>query len=148
LVVDGEHAPGFPVPASFSERRPAPHQYRPGRRCGSQSVNRSAPRDGGKTPWLEIDDVFYEARGTTWALIHFLKALEVDFADVLAKKNARVSLQQIIRELEASQETLWSPLILNGTGFGLVANHSLVMASYISRANAAIIDLRDLLLQG
>ncbi|MEP5566262.1 MAG: DUF2333 family protein [Halioglobus sp.] len=101
-----------------------------------------------KTPWLEIDDVFYEARGTTWALIHFLKGLEVDFAEVLDQKNARVSLQQIIRELEASQETLWSPMILNGTGFGLVANHSLVMASYISRANAAIIDLRDLLLQG
>ena len=34
------------------------------------------------------------------------------------------------------------------TGFGLVANHSLVMASYLSRANAAIIDLRDLLAQG
>ena len=101
-----------------------------------------------KTPWLEIDDVFYEARGTTWALIHFLKAIEVDFADVLEQKNARVSLQQIIRELEASQETVWAPMILNGTGFGLVANHSLVMASYISRANAAIIDLRDLLLQG
>ncbi len=101
-----------------------------------------------KTPWLEIDDVFYEARGTTWALIHFLKAIEVDFADVLEQKNARVSLQQIVRELEASQETVWAPMILNGTGFGLVANHSLVMASYISRANAAIIDLRDLLLQG
>lgn len=101
-----------------------------------------------KTPWLEIDDVFYEARGTTWALIHFLRAVEVDFAEVLEKKNARVSLQQIIRELEGAQEAVWSPVILNGTGFGLVANHSLVMASYISRANAAIIDLRDLLLQG
>nr|WP_240732928.1 DUF2333 family protein [Halioglobus maricola] len=101
-----------------------------------------------KTPWLEIDDVFYEARGTTWALIHFLKAVEVDFADVLRKKNALVSLQQIIRELEGAQEPLWSPMVLNGTGFGLFANHSLVMASYISRANAAIIDLRDLLLQG
>jgi len=101
-----------------------------------------------KTPWLEIDNVFYEARGTTWALIHFLKAVEVDFADVLEKKNARVSLQQIIRELEGAQEPVWSPIILNGTGFGLVANHSLVMGSYISRANAAIIDLRDLLLQG
>ena len=101
-----------------------------------------------KTPWLEIDDVFYEARGTTWALIHFLKAIEVDFADVLEKKNARVSLQQIIRELEGAQEPLWSPMVLNGTGFGLFANHSLVMASYISRANAAIIDLRDLLAQG
>ena len=101
-----------------------------------------------KTPWLEIDDVFYEARGSTWALIHFLKAVEVDFAEVLAKKNAEVSLQQIIRELESSQETIYSPMILNGDGFGFLANHSLVMASYISRANAAIIDLRELLSRG
>ncbi|MGH1471052.1 MAG: DUF2333 family protein [Cellvibrionaceae bacterium] len=101
-----------------------------------------------KTPWMEIDDVFFEARGSAWALIHFLKAIEVDFHDVLEKKNALVSLQQIIRELEASQETVMSPMILNGGGFGFLANHSLVMASYISRANAAIIDLRELLSQG
>lgn len=101
-----------------------------------------------KTPWLELDDVFYEARGTTWALVHFLKAIEVDFADVLQKKNAQVSLRQIIRELEATQNSLWSPIILNGSGFGLLANHSLTMVSYISRANAAIIDLRELLAQG
>lgn len=101
-----------------------------------------------KTPWLEIDDVFYEARGTTWALIHFLKAVEHDFRDVLEKKNATVSLQQIIRELESTQATVYSPIILNGSGFGFLANHSLVMASYISRAHAAIIDLRELLTQG
>jgi hypothetical protein len=101
-----------------------------------------------KTPWLEIDDVFYETRGSAWALIHFLKAVEIDFKQVLEKKNALVSLRQIIRELEATQETVWSPMILNGTGFGFVANHSLVMASYISSANAAIIDLRNLLEQG
>ena len=101
-----------------------------------------------KTPWLEIDDVFYQARGTSWALIHFLRAAEFDFADVLEKKNATVSLRQIIRELEATQETVFSPIILNGSGFGLVANHSLVMASYISRANAAIINLRELLAEG
>lgn len=101
-----------------------------------------------KTPWLEIDNVFYEARGTAWALMHFLKAVEVDFNDVLAKKNALVSLRQIIRELEATQETIYSPMVLNGGGFGFLANHSLVMASYISRANAAIIDLRELLSRG
>lgn len=101
-----------------------------------------------KTSWWKIDDEFYEARGATWALLHFLKAIEIDFGDVLAKKNARVSLQQIIRELEASQETIWSPMILNGDGFGVLANHSLVMANYISRANAALIDLNDLLSQG
>jgi|JI10StandDraft_1071094.scaffolds.fasta_scaffold315135_2 hypothetical protein len=101
-----------------------------------------------RTPWTEIDDVFFEARGTAWALIQFLKAVEVDFADVLQKKNAQVSLRQIIRELEGTQEPMWSPMVLNGSGFGPLANHSLVMASYISRANAAIIDLRDLLSQG
>lgn len=101
-----------------------------------------------KTPWLEIDDVFYEARGTAWALIHLLKAVEQDFAPALEKKNALISLRQIIRELEATQSTIWSPMILNGTEFGFLANHSLVMASYISRANAAIIDLRDLLSKG
>lgn len=101
-----------------------------------------------KTPWSEIDDVFYEARGASWALIQLLRAVEVDFAPVLEKKNALVSLRQIIRELESTQETVWSPIIMNGSGFGLVANHSLVMASYISRANAAIIDLRGLLTQG
>lgn len=101
-----------------------------------------------KTPWLELDNVFYEARGSTWALVHFLRAIEIDFAGVLEKKNARISLRQIIRELETSQQAIFSPVILNGSGFGLLANHSLVMASYISRANAAIIDLRELLQLG
>lgn len=101
-----------------------------------------------KTPWSEIDDVFYEARGAAWALVHFLRAAEKDFADVLADKNARVSFEQIIRELEGTQEPLRSPVILNGSGFGVLANHSLVMANYISRANAALIDLRELLSRG
>ncbi len=119
--------------------------------AGDAEATQATPAPGDevvRTPWLEIDDVFYRARGSTWALIHFLRAAEIDFADVLEKKNARVSLQQIIRELEATQQTVWSPVVLNGSGFGLVANHSLVMASYISRANAAIIDLRRLLSDG
>lgn len=101
-----------------------------------------------KTPWTEIDDIFYETRGTTWALAHFLHAMEVDFEDVLRKKNALVSFRQIIRELEATQEPLHSPMVLNGSQFGLFANHSLIMANYVSRANAAIIDLGQLLQDG
>jgi hypothetical protein len=101
-----------------------------------------------KTPWLEIDDIFFEARGSCWALIHFLRAAEIDFADVLAKKNAGVSVRQIIRDLEATQSSVWSPMILNGSGYGVTANHSLVLASYISQANAALIDLQHLLTDG
>lgn len=101
-----------------------------------------------KTSWWKLDDNFYEARGATWALLHFLKAVEIEFYDVLEDKNALVSLQQIIRELEATQQTVYSPMILNGSGFGMLANHSLVMANYISRANAALIELSELLNQG
>ncbi len=101
-----------------------------------------------KTSWWRLDDVFYETRGSCWALLQLLKAVEVDFKGILDKKNATVSLRQIIRELEATQQTVWSPIILNGSGFGFLANHSLVMANYVSRANAALIDLRSLLVKG
>lgn len=101
-----------------------------------------------KTPWTQIDDVFYETRGSAWALIHFLRAMEADFEDVLRDKNALTSYRQIIRELESTQAPLRSPVVLNGSKFGMFANHSLVMANYIARANAAIIDLRKLLQDG
>ena len=101
-----------------------------------------------KTSWFEIDDVFFEARGTSWALVHFFRSVELDFAQVLDDKNAQASVRQIIRELEASLQPLRSPIVLNGGGFGLFANHSLVMSNYLARANAAVINLRELLDQG
>jgi hypothetical protein len=119
--------------------------------AGDSEARQSTPQTPvlrNKTSWFKLDDNFYEARGASWALLHFLKAVEIDFKDVLEKKNATVSLRQIIRELEATQETVFTPVILNGDGFGMLANHSLVMANYISRANAALIELSELLNQG
>ncbi len=128
---------------------------------GKATVNTDLAGDGGarqstpkpseqmvQTSWWKIDDVFYEARGSCWALLNFLRAVEIDFADVLEDKHAGASLRQVIRELEATQQSVWSPMILNGSGFGFVANHSLVMANYISRADAAVIDLSELLSKG
>jgi hypothetical protein len=101
-----------------------------------------------KTPWLEIDDVFYEARGYVWALLNIMRAVEVDFNNVLQKKNAVASLQQVIRLLEQAQVPPSSPIVLNGDPMGWVANYSKAVVSYISPANAAIIDLRNLLTTG
>lgn len=101
-----------------------------------------------KTPRLEVDDVFYEARGYAWALLHTMKALAIEFEPVLKAKNAEVSMEQIVRDLQEATRRMWTPMVLNGTGFGLVSNHSLILASYLSRANAAVLDLRILLQQG
>ncbi len=120
---------------------------------GDAPVDGTAPAIGKgqqmvRTPWSKIDDIFYESRGYTWALLEQLQAMQVDFGPTLERKNAMVSLKQIIRELEEAQKPVHSPIILNGSPFGFFANHSLVMANYISRANAAVIDLRELLKRG
>lgn len=101
-----------------------------------------------KTPWSKLDDNFYLVRGYTWALREQLEAIRVDFGPVLRDKNAMISLEQVIRELEEAQKPLGSPVVLNGSPYGFFANHSLVLANYVSRANAALIELRELLRRG
>jgi hypothetical protein len=102
----------------------------------------------GKTPWMEIDNVFYEARGSCWALVHILKAIKHDFSDILLDKRAMNTLDNMIQALENAMTPTLSPVVLNGDGFGLFANYSLAMANYIARANAAALDLRDVMNRG
>ena len=111
---------------------------------GDAEIAESAVR----TPWLEIDDVFFEARGSAWALLGLARAAEKDFAAVLNDKNAAVSFRQIIRELESANQGLSTPMILNGGGFSIWPNHSLVMASYLGAANSAVANLIVLLENG
>ncbi|SHF46542.1 hypothetical protein SAMN02745148_02704 [Modicisalibacter ilicicola DSM 19980] len=86
------------------------------------------------TPWYRIDNTFFEARGDAWALMHFLRAVERDYADLLAKAGASGNMARLLAELEMAQRRLWSPLVLNGSGFGIFANHSLLLANYIMSA--------------
>ncbi len=102
----------------------------------------------GRTAWLEIDNVFWEARGAAWALLHILKAVKYDFEDILLDKRAMDTVDIMIREMANALEPVVSPVILNGDGFGIFANYSLAMANYISRANAAALDLRDVMNRG
>ncbi|WP_355662054.1 DUF2333 family protein [Halomonas salifodinae] len=95
------------------------------------------------TPWYRVDDYFFEARGQAWALLHFLRAVERDYADLLVAAEAQGLLTRLIGELEMTQRRLWSPLVLNGSGFGIFANHSLVMANYTVRARDLASRLAD-----
>jgi hypothetical protein len=101
-----------------------------------------------QTTWLEIDDVFYEARGASWALLHILKAVKHDFHDILLDKRAMNTVDIMIKSLENAMAPILSPMILNGSGYGLFANYSLTMATYIARANASALDLRDIMNRG
>ncbi|MDN3555318.1 DUF2333 family protein [Halomonas maura] len=87
-----------------------------------------------ETPWYRVDNVFFEARGQAWALLHLLEAVRHDQADVLVAAGLAGRWEMLVAELERSQRRLWSPVVLNGSGFGIFANHSLVMANHVVRA--------------
>ena len=100
------------------------------------------------TPWLEIDDVFWEAQGAAWALEELFDALEYDFYTVLKDKNAVLTVKQIREELKRAQEVVPMPYTFNGGGYGPYANHSLILSNYISRASATMVDLKKLIDNG
>jgi hypothetical protein len=87
-----------------------------------------------RTPWHRVDDIFFEARGTGWALAQLLEGVQRDQADVLAESGTEAEWERLLAELARTQRRLWSPVVLNGSGFGLFANHSLVMALHMTRA--------------
>ncbi|WP_404297936.1 DUF2333 family protein [Halomonas sp.] len=86
------------------------------------------------TPWHRVDNIFFEARGTGWALSQLLEGVQRDQDDVLREADVLAEWQGLLAELAMTQRQLWSPLVLNGSGFGIFANHSLVMALHMTRA--------------
>ena len=111
-------------------------------------IQEASGKGATKVPWLEIDNVFYESRGASWALLHILRAIKHDFHDILLDKRAMRTVDIMIRELESSLTPIMSPMVLDGSGYGLFANYSLSMANHIARANAAALDLRDIMNRG
>jgi len=102
----------------------------------------SGAQQSESNPWFRIDNVFFEARGTTWALMQLMQAARIDYADAIESSGVGDSFDQLIAELEASQAQLWSPVILNGSGFGFFANHSLMMANYTVRSAQLVSQIR------
>ncbi|NOQ65060.1 MAG: DUF2333 family protein [Methyloprofundus sp.] len=108
----------------------------------------SKPAAISQTTWMQLDDEFWQARGSCWALLHILQAIKHDFRLILEDKRAMDTVDIMIHEMQNALAPITSPMILNGNGFGVFANYSLAMAGYVSRASAAALDLRDVMNRG
>lgn len=105
-------------------------------------------RTRGVTPWHKRDDIFYEVRGSVWAMYHMMLAIRTDFEGELNEKRAMGLMNRILSELHAASQPLVCPVVLNGSEYGFFHNHSLTAAAHIAKAHVAVNDLRILLRGG
>lgn len=109
---------------------------------GSDPSPTDAPR---ATSWWRTDDVFYESRGAAWALLVLLRGVEVDFHDALVKKQALSTFHNLESTLAAAERPMYSPFVIAGGGFGILASHDLTMAAYLSSATNIVRTLENLM---
>lgn len=106
---------------------------------GGQLVAAASPASS----WFDIDDHFFAARGYCWALRAQLQAMRHDYEPLFAAQpDADRDLATALDALGGTQLRVTSPVILNGSEYGLLANHSLVMAGHVGRAASALRSLR------
>lgn len=158
LAAEGEYEDGVAALASYRERLLAPGT--PGARFfpvadslghwlddviaqlddHAQRLNAAAQADAAFT---DVDDRFYAARGYCWALRPQLDAVRRDFAAFFAADaEAARQAQAAVDALAGTQKPVTSPVILGGSEYGVLANHPLVMAGYVGRAESSLRALR------
>ena len=97
--------------------------------------------------WWQVDNLFYRARGSAWALLNLCRGIQIDFHQVLVDKNALSTFKSLETTLAATQRPMYSPIVFSGDDFGLLANHTLTMAAFLATADATAINLQSLMQQ-
>lgn len=83
------------------------------------------------TPWLEIDNEFYYARGVLYVLHHLMIAVKQDFNRILTENDTNDLVNSIITTLDTTEIT---PLfVFNGDSDSFLANHSLNLQARVNK---------------
>jgi hypothetical protein len=95
------------------------------------------------TPWRDIDNEFYYARGVLYVLHQLMLAVNHEFADVITQRNAGKLLTAIIRTIDRTQ---FEPLMIaNGDRGSLWANHSLQLQALLEDTRQKMRSLQNVL---
>lgn len=95
------------------------------------------------TPWSEIDNNFYYARGVLYVVRQLMVAVQYDFSEIITQRNAGNLVTAIIRTLDRTQ---FEPLIIaNGDRGSLWANHSLQLQALLEDARQKMRSLQNIL---
>jgi hypothetical protein len=115
---------------------------------GSSAALEQYIRDnaGGFFPDTGADDLFYETKGKVYAYTVILRALELDFAKVIADRELASIYTELLRSLE-SAATLDPTVVVNGAADGTLANHLSMQGFYLLRARTQLKEVTNILLK-
>jgi len=100
----------------------------------------------GKVSWLLIDKSYYRAQGTMFATVQILKAVQVDFAEVLNAKQAADILSNLIQKVESDQNYMADPWVVMN-GYGGTVSHPALLNQAIQGANREMDKLRNTIIK-
>jgi hypothetical protein len=107
------------------------------------SYSQGERRQKVQTPWREIDDNFYFARGVAYALREVLLAVRWEFREVINIKRSAELVDTIIEELALAD---FEPLVvLNGSRDSIFANHSLKLMATLESVRQKMMNLQQML---
>ncbi len=96
-----------------------------------------------KTPWAQIDDNFYFARGVAYGIREVLAAARYEFRDVIRLKRSQELVDSVIEELGLAD---FEPVfVLNGSRDSIFANHSLSLMATLEDVRQKMISLQHML---
>jgi len=105
-----------------------------------------AKNAGGFLPDRGADDIFYRTKGQSYAYTEVLKALRVDFTDLIETREITTLFDELIRSMEAVV-TLNPTVVANGSRDGILANHLATQGFHLLRARTQMREITNILLK-
>jgi hypothetical protein len=103
--------------------------------------------EGGFWPDFSADDLFYNNKGRLYAYYLLLRALETDFAKVIAERDLEGPWQQMLATFRAATE-LQPWVIVNGAPDSqLLPSHLAAQGFYLLRARTQLHEINNILLK-
>jgi len=94
-------------------------------------------------PWMELDDVFYDAQGFAHVMHQLIVAVHIEYRETIAGRQVLNTLfTEVAGALE--QAAAMKPLVVvNGSPSGLFANHRRNLAAFLSEARQKMYSIRE-----
>lgn len=99
--------------------------------------------DGTKISTFETDDYFYQALGEIYAIMALMRAVRLEFAEVLNSNGSIIFMDEVEKSLDLPTRLNPPLVVLNGSIYSLFANHRSNLETSVNDARFKLVSMMD-----